>query len=56
MGILAFADFEVDLDLFQLRHCSKPVEISANVDLLPYPIQNRGCVTSEDELLAANPP
>jgi len=53
MGILAFADFEVDLDLFELRRRGKAVEISAKVfDLLLYLIRNRERVVTKDELLA----
>src|SRR5262245_17989068 len=53
MGVLAFAEFEVDLELFQLRHRGIPVEISAKgFDLLVYLIRNRERVVPKDELLA----
>src|SRR5262245_28214049 len=53
MGVLAFAEFEVDLELFQLRHRGVPIEISAKgFDLLLYLIRNRERVVPKHELLA----
>lgn len=53
MGVLAFGDFEVDLDLFHLRRCGQRIEIGTKAfDLLVYLINHRERVVSKAELLA----
>ena len=53
MGVLTFGEFEVDLELFQLRQRGDPVDISAKgFDLLLYLIRNRERVVSKEELLS----
>jgi DNA-binding winged helix-turn-helix (wHTH) protein/tetratricopeptide (TPR) repeat protein len=52
MAVLTFEEFEVDLELFEVRQAGRTIEISRrSFDILVYLMQNHERVVSTDELL-----
>ena len=51
-GTVAFDDFELDHDRFELRHRGTPVPVERQVfDVLAYLVSQRGRVVPKEELL-----